>query len=75
MTGSDLKSAAIELYGERGWISALASALHVDRTQVWRYVNARTPVPGPVQAAVECWLDRRRETQKSPASPNEGGGA
>ena len=26
------------------------------RTQVWRYVNSKTPVPGPVQAAVECWL-------------------
>jgi hypothetical protein len=56
MTGQELKAAAIKLFGERGWVSSLAEHLGVDRTQVWRYVNGRVDVPGPVAAAVQCWL-------------------
>jgi len=56
MTGEELKAAAIRLFGERGWQSALASALGIDRTQVWRYVTTGR-VPNPVAAAVQCWLD------------------
>ena len=55
MTGEELKAAAIKLFGERGWQSALSSRLGVDRTQVWRYVT-NDKVPGPVAAAVACWL-------------------
>lgn len=55
MTGEQLKQAGIQLFGERGWVSALALHLRVDRTQIWRYVTTGN-VPGPVQAAVECWL-------------------
>jgi hypothetical protein len=39
----------------RGWQSALALHLGIDRTQIWRYVSNNT-VPGPVDAAVTCWL-------------------
>lgn len=67
MTGEELKQAAIELWGGRGWVSALASALHIDRTQVWRYVGKGNDVPGPVRAAVECWLKRHRETGERPS--------
>lgn len=56
MTGDELKEAAVKLFGERGWQSALASRLGVDRTQIWRYVS-NNRVPGPVAAAVECWLE------------------
>lgn len=56
MTGEELKEAAIKLFGERGWQSALASHLGVDRTQIWRYVT-NNRVPGPVDAAVKCWLE------------------
>jgi hypothetical protein len=55
MTSEELKNAAIKLFGERGWQSALASHLGVDRTQIWRYVT-NDKVPGPVAAAVNCWL-------------------
>ena len=58
MTPSELKAAAIKLFGERGWVTALATALKVDRTQVWRYINGKGPIPGPVEAAVSCWLER-----------------
>lgn len=55
MTGEELKQAGIELFGERGWQSALARHLGIDRTQIWRYVSNNS-VTGPVAAAVECWL-------------------
>lgn len=58
MTGEELKIAAIRLFGEKGWVVSLAENLGVDRTQVWRYVSGRTTVPGPVAAAVECWLSK-----------------
>lgn len=75
MTGDELKAAAIQLWGERGWTTALATALMIDRTQVWRYVNSKTPVPGPVQAAVECWLKSKPpETTKEPPPPEGSGG-
>lgn len=60
MTPDELKAAAMTLFGERGWVTALADKLGVDRTQVWRYVNGTTPVPGPVAAAVKCWLENHR---------------
>lgn len=65
MTGDELKDAAVKLFGERGWVASLAEGLGVDRTQVWRYVNGRTPVPGPVAAAVECWLSKLPRGRKS----------
>jgi len=55
LTGDELKAAAIKLFGERGWQSALAHHLGLDRTQIWRYVK-NDSVPGPVAAAVDCWL-------------------
>lgn len=67
MTPDELKSAAIEIWGERGWITSLASALSVDRTQVWRWINGNTrAVPGPVSAAVNCWLTRSRKDGATP---------
>jgi len=57
MTGEELKEAGMRLFGERGWQSALAQHLGIDRTQIWRYVT-NDSVPGPVAAAVKCWLDR-----------------
>jgi len=58
MTPDELRSAAIQLFGEKGFVSKLAKQLGVERTQVWRYLNGRTDVPGPVEAAVKCWLWR-----------------
>ena len=64
MTGDELKQAGIQLFGGRGWQSALAQHLGIDRTQIWRYVT-NDSVPGPVAAAVECWL------RSGPPSPPE----
>lgn len=68
MTGEQLKASAIKIFGQKGWVSALADSLGVDRTQVWRYVNSQTPVPGPVAAAVECWMEAFRKNGKVPPS-------
>jgi hypothetical protein len=67
MTGEQLKAAGIKLFGEQ-WQSPLAGRLGIDRIQIWRYVK-NDRVPGPVAAAVECWLwcraseERGREEQ------------
>lgn len=63
MTGEELKAAAIKLFGERGWQSSLAKELGVDRTQIWRYVT-NDSVPGPVDAAVTCWLKAAKDKKK-----------
>jgi hypothetical protein len=65
MSPEELKLAAIELFGERGFVSALAAKLKIERTQVWRYLrsNAPVPIPGPVEAAVECWLQVHRKAK------------
>lgn len=66
MTPDALKQSAIEIWGGRGWIAALSQALGVDRSQVWRYVTARTQIPGPVAAAMTCWLCKFRATGERP---------
>jgi transcriptional regulator with XRE-family HTH domain len=60
MTGEELRQAGIELFGEHGWQGKLADRLGVDRTQIWRYVT-NNRVPGPVAAAVECWLENKNK--------------
>jgi DNA invertase Pin-like site-specific DNA recombinase len=55
VTAEELRKSAIELFGESGWISRLAEALSVDRSTVHRWLNG-VPIPGPVAAAVNCWL-------------------
>lgn len=55
MTGEELKQAGIRLHGPAKWQTAMAKALGIDRTQIWRYVT-NDRVPGPVAAAVEAWL-------------------
>lgn len=72
MEPDELREAAIKLFGERGWVAALATALGIERTQIWRYLNAKTTVPGPVAAAVRCWLRRFDETGEAPGE--SGGG-
>ena len=55
MSGDEMIAAAIKLYGERGHINALANALGVARTQVWRW-SKQQEIPGPAAAAIQCWL-------------------
>jgi hypothetical protein len=44
----------------------LAAALGRDRTTIYRYVQERLPIPGPVDAAVSAWLREFRATGKLP---------
>lgn len=66
MRPDELKEIAIEIWGERGFVSSLASALGVDRSQVWRYLNGKTEVPGPVAAAATCWIKSFRKDGSKP---------
>jgi hypothetical protein len=59
MTADELRSAAKELYGD-GWQQPLAEALGVNRSSITRYTNGSVPVPGPVAAAVRCFLMFKR---------------
>lgn len=64
MTPNELKDAAIKLFGERGYSLRLAEFLGMERTQVWRYLNGRLPVPFLVAKAVRYEIGRRVETQQ-----------
>jgi len=59
MTPAEFQTALIALYGERGWQSAAASALGVDRVTIWRWCSGSAPLPGPAVAAVRCFLDTK----------------
>jgi hypothetical protein len=65
MTADELRAAAIELFGRRGWITDLAACLGVDRSTVHRWMQG-VPISGPAEAAVTCWLRRFRETGERP---------
>lgn len=59
MTPAELSEAGRTLYGKWGWQTRLAAALKVDGSTVRRWVSGAVPIPGPVEAAVLCFLDRR----------------
>lgn len=58
MTAEEFRRAALKLFGkDRGWQTRCAQALGVDRASISRWLSGSIPtVPGPVAAAVECWL-------------------
>ncbi|MEZ5858257.1 MAG: hypothetical protein R3D28_04525 [Geminicoccaceae bacterium] len=59
LTPDDLKAALIRLFGRRGWQMTAAERLGVDVATVRRWTSGAVPVPGPVRAAVACWLRER----------------
>lgn len=61
MTPAELKKAGEKLYGKWGWQTRLAEALEVDGSTVRRWVSGAVPIPGPVAAAVRCFIDRLRD--------------
>ena len=71
MTADELKNAAIEIFGPRGWTTDLADRLKVDRTTVYRYAQGQVAIPGPVDAAVSCWLAVFRSSGKRPGDGAE----
>ena len=57
MTPEQLREAAVALYGPKGSIRRLAEALGLDYSTMWRYLGGKSPITGPVEAAVKCFLD------------------
>lgn len=56
-TAEDLRRAGQELFGaDRGWKTRFAAALRADQGSLSRWLSGSIAVPGPVRAAVECWL-------------------
>lgn len=64
MTGTDLEAAEQLLFPGAGK-GALAAALGVERTTLWRYAK-RGKLPGPVSAAVAAWTTLKRDFDISP---------
>ena len=53
MTADELKSAALARFGQVGWQKRLAEHLRSDVSSVRRWTSGKTPVPGPVAAAMK----------------------
>lgn len=56
MSPDELKAAGVKLYGDWGWQTRMAEALGVDGSTVRRWVSGAVPIPGPVAAALRCFL-------------------
>lgn len=56
MSGDELKQALVALYGGHGWQTRAATALNVDASSIRRWTSGQIPVPGPVEAAVKCFM-------------------
>jgi hypothetical protein len=57
VTAEELRRAGQQLFGaDRGWQTRFADALGVDRASLTRWLSGSVPIPGPVQAAVKCWI-------------------
>ncbi len=64
MNTEDLESAGQLLFPEQGK-NALAAALGIDPSTLWRYAQ-RGRIPGPVSAAVAAWLVLKRDFDLDP---------
>jgi len=60
MTAEELRTAGVELFGEWGWQTRLSEALGVDGSTVRRWVSGAVPIPGPVDAAIRCFVEKKR---------------
>ena len=64
MTGAALVTAAVRLFGERGWQKRLALALNIDVSTVRRYIETGN-VPVVVSLAVERLIELDRAQRKA----------
>lgn len=66
MSPSEFRAACVKLFGEKTGQTRMAEALEVDPSSVRRWISGAIPIPGPVKAAVRCFLNRQRaEKRKS----------
>lgn len=56
MSSDELSAIGVQLWGSWGWQTRMAKALNVDGSTVRRWVSGAVPVPGPVEAALRCFL-------------------
>jgi hypothetical protein len=61
MTPDELRIAGIVLNNGRswGWQVRLAETLKVDGSTVRRWQAGTVPVPGPVEVAIKCLIERK----------------
>ena len=64
MTREEFLEAGSELYGSWGWQTRLAERLQVNGSTVRRWVSGNVPIPGPVGAALECFLREKRQSKE-----------
>lgn len=64
MTGDELRTAAIEIFGTKGWRDKTCQYLGISRTQLWRYLKKKEPFVGPVRAAMVSALRLHRLGEK-----------
>lgn len=60
MTPTELQKACVKLYGSHGWQTRLSEDLSVDGSTVRRWASGAVQIPGPVAAAIRCFLDRKK---------------
>jgi hypothetical protein len=60
MTPNELRQASIKSFGESDCVAALAAFLGRERTQIWRYLSGKTPIPNLVARAITAEAKRRR---------------
>jgi hypothetical protein len=56
VTPKQLSEAGVKLWGDRGWQTRMAESLKVDGSTVRRWVSGAVPIPGPVEAALRCFM-------------------
>lgn len=60
MTPEELAKIGVKLYGDWGWQTRMAEELGVDGSTVRRWVSGAVPIPGPAIAALNCFVERKR---------------
>jgi len=56
MKPKELNEIGVKLWGEWGWQTRMAESLNVDGSTVRRWVSGAVPIPGPVEAALRCFM-------------------
>lgn len=66
MKPDELRTLAIQCFGDRAWQTRLAEHLQVDGSTVRRWVSGAVPIPNPASVALRCLA---REVARSEDRP------